>query len=114
MFDPKFKICDDVDYVIEEKANEFSAFRKVTWSEDEAKARFEIRRWRNTPTGEEIPAKGFTFLTEEGPSELLYTMLEHGIGDPKKIIRILRERGDVSEETLKEDILFDPKSLVED
>ena len=34
------------------------------------KARLEVRRWRNNPDGTEMAAKGMTFPTEDGPSEL--------------------------------------------
>lgn len=113
-FKPIFKVIDNFDFVIEESQNQFSAFRKVAWGEDESKAKYEIRKWRNSPDGSEVPAKGFTFMTDEGPDELLYIMLEQGFGDPKRIMDILKNRNDIDKNSIEESVFFDPSQMVKE
>jgi hypothetical protein len=113
-FKPIFKVIDNFDFVIEESQNQFSAFRKVAWGEDESKAKYEIRKWRNSPDGSEVPAKGFTFMTDEGPDELLYIMLEQGFGDPKRIMDILKNRNDIDKDSIAVSAFFDPSQMVKE
>lgn len=126
----KYKIEDEIDYVFEEQGNQFNALRKVKWG-DNGEARLELRRWRNAPDGSEVPAKGMTFLTEEGPHELVNTMTANGYGHTIDILKNLSTRADfkkclnsvVGEDSefydknvgKVEDEFFDPyKLLIED
>lgn len=113
-FKPIYKVVDNFDFVIEESQNQFSAFRKVAWGEDESKAKYEIRKWRNSPDGSEVPAKGFTFMTDEGPNELLYIMLQQGFGDPKKIMDILKNREDIDQDSMVATVFLDPAAMVKE
>lgn len=123
----KYSIIDNIDYTIEEQGNQFTALRKVRWG-DSDKEYLEIRRWRNTPDGGEQAAKGVTFMTEEGPSELINTLVDLGYGNTKEVIQHLSTRVDFrkslnsvlgkddelfdkNEGTLEDDY-YDPKSLI--
>ena len=123
----KYSIIDNIDYTIEEQGNQFTALRKVRWG-DSDKEYLEIRRWRNTPDGGEQAAKGVTFMTEEGPSELINTLVDLGYGNTKAVIQHLSTRVDFrkslnsvlgkddelfdkNEGTLEDDY-YDPKSLI--
>lgn len=88
-----YKVDPKVNYVFEEQGNQFNAFRKISWGED-SKTYYELRRWRNTPDGGEMPAKGMTFLTEDGPNELVHTLVDNDFGNTKVILESLSKRKD--------------------
>lgn len=91
--DLKYTIDPKINYVFEEQGNQFNAFRKLSWGED-SKTYYELRRWRNTPDGKEIPAKGMTFLTEDGPNELVHTLVDNNFGNTKVLLESLYKRND--------------------
>ena len=71
-----FKECDEV---IDEKSNTFIALRLVQWCKngsepDKNLAKLELRKWR-VKDGEEHADKGCSFLTPEGPGNLLKLLL---------------------------------------
>lgn len=123
----KYSIVDKIDFTIEEQGNQFTALRKVQWG-DSDKAYLELRRWRNTPEGGEMAAKGCTFLTEDGPSELVNTLVELGYGNTKEVLQKLKTREDFrrslnsvlgkgdelfdEEVGTLEDDFFDPRELI--
>ena len=125
----KYRIVDNVDFTFEEEGNQFNALRKIAWGDaGDEKARLEVRRWRNNPDGTEMAAKGMTFLTEDGPSELTNCLLKLGFGNTKEVLDIIRDRDDfrkslnsclgpdddlydASQGNL-EDGFFDPKELL--
>ena len=106
----KYSIVEDIDYTFEEKGNQFGAVRKIQWG-DSDKSYLEIRKWRNAPDGSEQAAKAYTFMTEEGPSELTKTLLNLGFGNTREVIDILNNRDDFRKSLNsvlgKEDELFD-------
>lgn len=125
----KYSIVENIDYTFEEKGNQFGAVRKVQWG-DSDKNYLEVRKWRNSPDGSEQAAKGYTFMTEEGPSELAKVLLTLGYGNTREVIDIVKEREDFrkslnsslgpndemydeSAGTLEDDY-YDPKSLLGD
>ena len=125
----KYSIVENIDYTFEEKGNQFGAVRKVQWG-DSDKSYLEVRKWRNSPDGSEQAAKGYTFMTEEGPSELAKVLLNLGYGNTREVIDIVKEREDFrkslnsslgpndemydeSTATLQDDY-YDPKSLLGD
>ena len=128
-FDPdkKFEYHVSKDRVFDEKGSTFLSLRDVAWgcSQDqepeEGKTRTELRRW-HIRDGKEMPDKGFSFLTEEGPHELTKVLLEEGYGHTKDVLNAIRTRDDFKESvtTLYEDEpvegdYFDPrKVLLED
>ena len=88
-----YHICDNIDFVFEERGNQFSALRKIKWGSSD-KAYLEVRRWNNTPDGGEMAGKGMTFLTEEGPHELVDVLTKLGYGNTKEILQNLQIRED--------------------
>lgn len=117
-----FRLDDSCDYVIDEKpGNAFIALRKVAWG-DAAEAKLELRKWFVKSDGDETPGKGVTFMTEEGPHELVRTLADIGYGHTTDILRILRDRDDYKEalraidhpETPSSDktMYYDPKECI--
>lgn len=124
-----YEIVDELDYPFEEAGNQFSAFRKIRWGSKDS-SYLELRRWKNLDDGSELPMKGMTFLTEEGPSELAELLVRLGYGNTKKILDNIKDRDDFrrslnsvlgsndeaydeSAGTLEDDF-YDPKSLIEE
>jgi hypothetical protein len=122
----EYNIHDHINFIIEEVGNQFTAFRKLSWGD--STPHYELRRWRNTADGGEMAAKGCTFLTEEGPSELANVLVRLGFGDTRELLTIMSEREDFrkslnsvlgkddpdydeSAGTLDDDY-FDPKALL--
>lgn len=90
------EIDNSVDEVFDEASgNSFLALRKLRWSEN-AKFKLDIRKWYVNSDGEEIAGKGVSFITEEGPENLIQAMLKHGYGDTRKTLRGISDREDFS------------------
>jgi hypothetical protein len=123
----KYAIVDNIDYTLEEQGNQFTALRKIRWG-DSDKEYLEMRRWRNTPDGGEQAAKGCTFMTDEGPANLINALIELGYGNTKEVLGKLSDRTDFRKSlnsllgkddelyddnvgTLEDDY-YDPKSLI--
>lgn len=90
-----YKICG-LDKVIDEKGSAFIALRNIAWNcsdeePDPSKIKLDIRKYYSSADGEKM-SKGVSFLTDEGPHELVYALLEENYGDTKKCIDILRRR----------------------
>lgn len=102
----KYKVCG-LDRVFDEKGSVFLALRKLQWGidqneqEDPEKVKLDIRKYYSKPDGKERLSKGVSFLTEEGPSELVHVLLEEGYGDTQKCLEVLKER-----ENFKEAVTF--------
>ena len=97
-----FYMHDDVDEIFDEKGNMFLALRKIQWAKvgvdpDPDKGKLELRKWNIKPDGSEIPGKGFSFLTENGPNELIDVLIEQGYGNTETILGKLKERDDFAE-----------------
>ena len=108
----QYQIHDHVNFIIEEMGNQFTAFRKVSWGE--SAPHYEVRRWRSTPDGGEQCAKGCTFMTEEGPTELAHVLVRLGFGDTREMLNIMSEREDfrrsLNSVLGKEDPDYDPEA----
>lgn len=87
----KYEVDQDFDYLIEEKGNQAVFFRRVSWGGRDAKP--EIRKWYVDGTNE-TPGKGVTFMTEEGPDELVKTMTEIGYGKTEEVLENISKRED--------------------
>lgn len=87
----KFEVDKDFDYLIEEKGNQAIFFRRVAWGGRDAK--LEIRKWY-VDAESETPGKGVTFMTEEGPDELVNVMTSIGIGKTDEILSNISKRDD--------------------
>ena len=97
--DGEFKFSKrGIDRIIEEKKSTFLALRQIAWNvaDDEDvepdKIKLDLRKYRTDESGKEIMQKGVSFMTEEGPHELVHVMLEENFGDTEKCIRILKDR----------------------
>lgn len=119
-----FYAHDDMDEIFDEKGNVFLSMRKIQWCKpgeepDPEKAKLELRKWHMKSDGE-TPSKGFAFLTEEGPHELVNVLVSNGYGYTKDILLKLKERDDF-EESVKsiydevdhdDDEYFDPRETL--
>lgn len=96
MANEKFKqtIVDNFDYTIDEMGNRYIALRKVQWG-DSQDVRLDLRRYYTKEGGERLD-KGFSFFTEEGPSELVHVLVKEGYGDTKTILKALAERENIN------------------
>ena len=90
------EIDDSINEVIDETpGNRFIALRKLRWS-PEAPFKLDIRNWYTNAEGEEIAGKGLSFMTEEGPANLIEALLKHGYGDTRKTLNGIKDREDFS------------------
>lgn len=87
----KYEVDSNFDYLIEEKGNQALFFRRVSWGGRDAKP--EIRKWYVDGTSE-TPGKGFSFMTEEGPNELIKVMTDLGYGNTDEILENISKRED--------------------
>lgn len=127
------EIDDSINEVIDETpGNRFIALRKLRWS-PEAPFKLDLRNWYTNSEGEEIAGKGVSFMTEEGPDNLIQALLIHGYGDTRKTLNGIKGREDfaiaVKEVIVEENIdldkveipdidsidgeFYDPKSVLE-
>lgn len=94
--DFSYDIDKDFDYTIEEKDNSFVALRKIRWGNRED-YRLDLRKYISTEEGERM-GKGLSFLTEDGPSELVKVLLDNDYGKPDEISdTIVNNRRDIFE-----------------
>lgn len=99
----KYKVFEGMDNIFDEKGSTFLAMRKIAWYSAGAeepgpeKAKWDLRKWQANESGQDIPNKGFTFLTEDGPNDLAKMLVHNGYGDTKEILQELKERKDFEE-----------------
>ena len=90
----KLEIDNEVDEVIDEvPGSSFIALRKLRWS-DSGSFKLDIRKWYTNSEGEEIAGKGVSFMTEEGPDNLIEALLKPGYGDTRKTLNGIKDRED--------------------
>lgn len=130
----QLEIDPSIDEVIDEvPGSSFIALRRLRWSPTSS-FKLDIRRWYTNNTGEEIAGKGISFMTEQGPDNLIQALLKHGYGDTRKTLDGIRERPDFLENvkdvldemhsdlggliverapsTNIEELFYDPKSIL--
>ena len=102
--DIKYKLFGDLDMIFDEKGSTFLAMRKVAWYDaanadvpGEDKARLDMRKWTASDNGVDVPLKGFSFLTEEGPHSLTEALVDNGYGKTLNILNSLKKREDFEE-----------------
>ena len=88
-----YSILEGFDHILEEKGNQYTSLRKISWN-DTGTYKLDIRRYYTTPEGEEKMGKGISFMTDEGPAELINALLQEGYGDTADIVRNLKDRED--------------------
>lgn len=99
----RYKIFEGEDNIFDEKGSTFLAMRKIAWySEGKEeptvdKAKWDLRKWQANESGKDIPMKGFSFLTEEGPDDLTKMLVHNGYGKTRDILLELKERDDFRE-----------------
>jgi hypothetical protein len=101
--DMEFNIEIDpaVDEVFDESVgNSFLAMRRLRWNEDGV-FKLDLRKWITDSTGKEIAGKGFSFITEEGPANLVNCLLKHGYADTRKTLEGLQDREDFVPECMR-------------
>lgn len=121
----EYHVFKDYNIIFDEKGSTCGSVRKIQWVKpgnepDEAKAKLEIRKLYINSEGERT-GKGYSFSTEEGPTELVHGLIEAGFGNTKEILRAVRKREDFLEaaNTINEDTeessdgeMFDMRSLL--
>ena len=89
---------DSVDEVFDERGNVILAMRMIGWGGKEP--RLELRKW-NISIEKETPNKGFAFLTEEGPHNLVSCLLKAGYGKTDEVLNSIKDREDFKEALVK-------------
>lgn len=92
MADVKYSLLDNMDYILQEGNNTFTAMRKVAWG-DKGQGKIDIRKWYVNANGDEIAGKGVT-LSDDGCNELVPALLKENYGDTKEIINSIKNRED--------------------
>lgn len=88
------EIDPSLDVVFDEgSGNSFLAMRKLRWDEN-SNFKIDLRKWFTNSDGEEIAGKGFSFITEEGPNNLVNCLIDNGFGDTRDIIEKVSTRDD--------------------
>ena len=91
--DFKYTIVDDFDHVIDESGNSTLNLRKLYWGDKSDNVKLDLRRYYINEQGERL-GKGVSFLTEEGPHNLVETMAGLGYGNTRRILDNIKDRED--------------------
>ena len=94
----EYTVDESVDEIFDERGNVILAMRKIGWGGKDPK--LELRKW-NISIEKETPNKGFAFLTEEGPSNLIYALLKNGHGSTEDVLNTIKDRDDFKESLVK-------------
>lgn len=97
-----FIFINDINEIIEEKGNQYTAIRKVQWLKegeepDSEKGKIEIRKWIIQKDGTEQANKGVVFMTEDGPNQLTEILVKNDYGNTKNLIKSLLKRDNFKE-----------------
>lgn len=93
----QLELDPSIDEVIDEiPGSSFIALRKLRWNPTSS-FKLDIRKWYTSNTGEEIAGKGVSFMTDQGPDNLIQALLSHGYGDTRKTLDGIKERPDFLE-----------------
>ena len=105
----KLEIDDSINEVFDEvPGSSFLALRRLRWNES-SPFKLDIRKWYTNNEGEEIAGKGISFMTEDGPDNLIQALLKHGYGDTQKTIDGIKDRDDFVSIAMKAVAEVDPK-----
>ena len=88
----KYEIVDDYDHIIDEAGNKTINLRKIRFG-DSDNVKLDLRNYYISESGERM-GKGVSFLTEEGPHNLVETMAGLGYGKTKNILQGIKDRSD--------------------
>ena len=90
---------DGINELIDEKNNSTIMLREVAWGGRE-NYKLELRKWVVEENGDK-PLKGVSFLTEDGPHNLVHTMTKLGFGKTDVILNNLKNREDFDQALVK-------------
>lgn len=88
-----YSIADGFDHIIEEKGNQFTALRKIAWNGSD-NYKLDLRKYYSTADGGEKMGKGLSFMTDEGPAELVKVLLREGYTESVDVIDCIKDRPD--------------------
>ena len=74
-------------HVVDEKGNKYLQLAWTRWN-DRGEYKLELRSFYSTNDGYH-PGKGVSFLTEDGPNELVKCMVEDGYGDDDELFDVI-------------------------
>lgn len=77
----------------ETPGNAFLAVRRLRWHAD-SEFKLDIRKWFTDSQGNETAGKGVSFMTKEGPGNLVKALLELGVADTRSAIEGVKDRDD--------------------
>ena len=92
-----FIFLNDINEIVEERGNQYTAIRKVQWIKegedpDPDKGKLEIRKWMIQKDGTEQANKGVVFMTEDAPNQLAEILVKNNYGDTKSLVKSLLKR----------------------
>lgn len=90
--DFSYTVEDGYDYIIEESGNSSCNLRRIKFG-DGKDWKLDLRKYFITETGERM-GKGYVFMTEEGPHNLVDTMTKLGYGNTYNILQNIKGRED--------------------
>lgn len=92
--DFQLEIDPTLNVVFDEVAgSSFLALRRLRWNPS-SQFKLDIRKWYTNAQGEEIAGKGVSFMTPEGPENLVQALIENGYCDTRKTLNGLKDRED--------------------
>ncbi len=109
----------DIDEVVDSKGNSVILLRKIAWGEN-GKEKLELRRWF-IDINEEKAFRGVSFLTDDGPNNLVNVLLDKGFGKTDEVLKVLSTRNDFKDaldslnkpkNTKKSSRYSDPKDIL--
>ena len=86
---------DGINELIDERSNSTIMLREVAWNGRQS--HLELRKWIIDEKGDK-PMKGVSFLTEDGPHNLVDTMSKLGFSHTGTILKNNKDRKDFDEE----------------
>lgn len=95
-FEPIKYTIHGINRVVDEKGNSFIALRELSWGDNET-VKLDIRKYYTGNDGKETLAKGVSFLTDDGPGELVKALIEEGYGDTREIFESLATRDEFAQ-----------------
>jgi hypothetical protein len=118
---------EGINEIIDEKNNVALMLREVAWNGREK--HLELRKWI-IDVDKEQPMKGVSFITPEGPSNLVDALVKNGYGETKNVLHELSSRDDFNDALVQtvgkkkvekaknttvvvnEDEYYDPKEVI--
>lgn len=103
---------EGIDRIIDERGNSALILRNVRWNEDKD-FKLDLRNYYFTDEGERY-GKGISFLTEDGPDELVRILLEEGYGKPDEIAEAICNRDDIIKAFGKLDVISVDEEMIKE